>query len=264
LLSEMHEISKEGFDVKLIFITREDKDQKIGFFEKLQARAFPYMPFGKELNHVALQIGPYLIQWTLSSLVTISPLATYSACPSIYPNEDFRIKEPEQIQKICDVIAQYNMSNTYHALDCNCQHFVWFMMDILKCKPKWKPNGHIRTFIEEISKSNIGVHQMKIRDFHSSNSIEFKDYKDFLAFCENSQVMQIIQALKPKKKNTPSNEQKEYASLLRCIERAFQLNELAQNEVIGHSHVMKKLQVRFPKAVFQVGPSKSKYTLYNF
>jgi len=251
LIDEMNAITKDGLVFRLIFVTIGDNDQKTGFFEKLQARALPYMPskgmkFG--LNHVALQIGPYLIHWTDSSLVTIHPLASQSACAMIYPDEKFRIRDTEQIKKVCAAIAKFNLGNTYHAIKCNCQHFVWFMMDELNCKPKWKPNGHIQTFVEEISKCEIGVHEMKIRDFKGEKVHKLKDYEAFIAFCKDDSNVQKILALK---EDELSDDQREYAALLKCVERAFQLHALQQREVVTVSvDIIQKLQATFNKAVF--------------
>jgi len=165
---EMDTLAGQGLIFRLVFVSLDiNITTKSSFFEKLRARIIPYIPleglkYG--LNHVALQIGPYLIHWTNSSLVTITPLASASACAMIYPDEKFKIKGEAQIKKVCEAIADWNLKMKYNRLTSNCQNFVEYMFTQVGCTPTWIPGGLIDSFVSEISKCEIGVHQMKIRD----------------------------------------------------------------------------------------------------
>lgn len=173
-------------------------------------------PYG--LNHAALQIGPYIIDWNESAIIIPRWMSSANSTLLIPVREDDKAAiRFNALPKICKKLVEFNTQWKYSSLTysasnktCNCQDFVQKLMEWLECAPTWKKGGYIDTYIKKIKEGAIGE-ELKIWDMSEQGGgkeIVFSGHDALLEFWLSVRY---------------SNRDPELVTLIKCIERVIQM-----------------------------------------
>ncbi|KAL9641889.1 hypothetical protein ABK040_000827 [Willaertia magna] len=122
--------NKNGCDntaayVKLKLIVTELSESRIHRLQRSVAHFLNQVNQEWGYFHTSLVFGPFLIEWTDSSIVTIRPRSSSKA---VFAADIYKFKTEIEIDKalhtIVNVICQWNGEKIYSNDKCNCQHFV--------------------------------------------------------------------------------------------------------------------------------------------
>jgi len=102
--------------------------------------------------HAAVQVGHVVLEWNDKSLVIPTDISDFpgeSALLAIDVDEIDKAQfQLEAVSKICQLIVDWNVNQTYSILDCNCQNFVDSVLKMLKIQPLF--TGMLGTFMRKL------------------------------------------------------------------------------------------------------------------
>jgi len=140
--------------------------------------------------HAALQIGPVVLEWNRNSLCIPCDINNYGENALIAIDVVDGLKDKklqlDAVQKVCDVIVDWNIKQTYDVVNKNCQHFVdellkslgfssvftgligQFFQHLQSCNSfenfefrfPPKPNGHLFNSHEELDEYVLANHNL--------------------------------------------------------------------------------------------------------
>jgi len=174
------------------------------------------------LNHTSLQVGPYLIHWTDSSLVTVHNVGAHkNVLALIYPDTKFVLdiqEDKENVMKLCNSIVDFN-GKMYDKYTNNCQKFVEVALASIGCQKKWLKNGPIEKFLSHVAKLDCTASNMTFWDLKGIEH-SFKNYNDFNNYCKQDPVIQELLKKKLLYATLGVDEEKaEILQVLKAIER---------------------------------------------
>ena len=109
--------------------------------------------------HTSLVFGPFYLEWTQNSIVTIR---SRSSSKAVFVNDVHVFKTQESIdnafKELASIICKWNGEMTYSSDKCNCQHFVSEVMRVLGVENK--STGSIKYYLEKLK--NEGACKMEI------------------------------------------------------------------------------------------------------
>lgn len=141
------------------------------------------------LNHAALQVGPYIVDWTTSELVIPRVFKAKKVVLVIPINPQYPPKTEEALTKISEYIVNWNRNFKYDSrtftfeksqlkMRGNCHCFVEGLLKVLGVTPSWQPNGPIVRYVRKIKTDIIKGDVLRIWDlngveyqFHSHNEL---------------------------------------------------------------------------------------------
>lgn len=180
-----------------------------------------FTPYG--LNHAAMQLGPYIIDWNESGLIIPRWMSSANSMLLIPVRDDEQASiRFNVLPKICKKIVEWNSQWKYTNLTfnpskklSNCQDFVVKMLEFLNIQPNWKKDGFIDTYINKIKEGAIGD-EMKLWDVtDGGKQVVFPDH-DSLADWWHGRSFE--------------NRDPELVVLVKCIERVFQMRFAATGD----------------------------------
>lgn len=178
-------------------------------------------PYG--LNHAALQLGPYIIDWNESGIIIPRWMSSANSMLLIPVRDDEQANiRFNVLPKICKKIVEWNTQWKYTNLTfnapkkvSNCQDFVVMILEFLGIQPNWKKGGFIDTYIAKIKEGAIGE-ELKLWDVTDNcKQIVFADH-DSLADWWHGRSFE--------------NRDPELVVLVKCIERVFQMRFAATGD----------------------------------
>lgn len=179
-------------------------------------------PYG--LNHAALQLGPYIIDWNESGIIIPRWMSSANSTLLIPVRDDEQASVRfNALPKICKKIVEWNVNWKYTNLTfntskklSNCQDFVLKMLEFLDIQPNWKKGGFIDVYINKIKEGAITGDELKIWDVTDNcKQVTFEDH-DALADWWHSRSLE--------------NRDPELVVLVKCIERVFQMRFAATGD----------------------------------
>jgi len=182
------------------------------------------------LNHTSLQVGPYLIHWTDSHVVTLHDVGDHqNVFALLYPDKNFYLdihEHKDSLLNLCTLMVEFN-NTRYNNLTNNCQKFVDAALESISCNKTWIKNGPINRFLGHVTKTDCGVNNMSFWD-ENDQQHAFKNYDEFRLFCEqNSAIKALIEDRayleSPGITDPKDREKAELLQILKAIERGFQI-----------------------------------------
>lgn len=178
------------------------------------------------LNHTSLQVGPYLIHWTDSNLVTVHNVGDHkNVLALIYPDTQFALdiqNDKENLMKLCNTIVDYN-GKMYDKYTNNCQKFVDVALLSIGCKKKWIENGPILTFLSHVAKLDCTASKMTFWDLKGKEH-SFKNYNEFQKYCkEDPEIQGLLKNTASYASGKGDPVKAEFLQILKAIERGFQI-----------------------------------------
>ncbi|KAL9654598.1 hypothetical protein ABK040_006660 [Willaertia magna] len=108
------------------------------------------------LIHSGISIGSYMIHWFDNSLVTLNKTTKNPNCVVDLGELDLRVEEDvEKLDKLCELIVDYNVNRMYSPLKLNCQHFVIDCMRVLKMEKEF--GGQLGEYFKSIKDGNLST-----------------------------------------------------------------------------------------------------------
>eukprot|EP01119_Soliformovum_irregulare_P023248 TRINITY_DN8100_c0_g1_i1.p1 TRINITY_DN8100_c0_g1~~TRINITY_DN8100_c0_g1_i1.p1 ORF type:complete len:350 (+),score=65.10 TRINITY_DN8100_c0_g1_i1:76-1125(+) len=105
--------------------------------------------------HTALQVGPVILEWDLSEIVTIVASNLYGNFKALAVIDIKTLDKEEFISKyldeICKMIATWNAMYSYKQTTTNCQRFTQALLDIMGIKDPFEEGSKIKHFVDSIS-----------------------------------------------------------------------------------------------------------------
>jgi len=137
--------------------------------------------------HSALIIGPWYIEWNSSSLVVPRRCYSNAAIVAIdIPSQLELLGVDTVVDRLSEVIAEWNIHKSYNQTKANCQHFVDAVCDALdikfnfkgtiadylnklrtkgKCKVQWNVPDEIRTTFDVKEKKKVFASHRELDEF---------------------------------------------------------------------------------------------------
>lgn len=195
------------------------------------------------LNHAALQIGPYIVDWTTSQIVMPRIFKAKKVVLLIPINETCIVPRSEDVLfRISEFIVEWNTQYKYHRTKNsiknrlgNCQFFVERLLDELGIKPSWQKNGPIEQYIEKIKENAINGDALVVWD-KSGTPHEFKNHDELVQFYKTQ-----VEGM------TDFRTREEMEHILKSIERCMMFRFWATNDAkyrVEHPLFNKKFKKR--------------------
>jgi len=157
------------WNVKLILTQLTNVPKPFKIFGKVATHLglcdFPY-----GFVHTALQIGPYILDWNDSSLVIPYPLAGNEDALFAIDLEwlpDSTSVDLVMLTNLAICSIEWMTTRTYDIKDCNCQHFVDALLQVLDIELNF--NGEAKNFMEKIQKAVDPSFRFKYKDQEFGN-----------------------------------------------------------------------------------------------
>lgn len=113
------------------------------------------------INHTALQIGPYLLEWNTGELVAPRSLRS-NGVVARFRFMPITLSADQVIQKVSDVCVDFNLNRTYSRLGsnfnsngANCQSFVDAIISALGLQNFWSTKGPIAHYLDLVRSNRI-------------------------------------------------------------------------------------------------------------
>jgi len=226
--------STNDFIVRIVFTSLILDPSILEQIELNLVPSLPGTPFG--LNHVALQVGPFLIHYHDGEVVTVHAIHSKACCAMIYPDPGFKLSrtvtEEERKQgkrdlmDLAKVMVDFNLRAAYNRLNNSCQTFVMQALERIGCEMRWTKDGPVSRFVDNIvrggvreGKGEIGMGLVfNVEDW---NSLERKveKYEDLMRLWDDLEMAGDI----------PYAE--EHRQVLKCVQRAYVLRNMKDIEM---------------------------------
>jgi len=180
----------ESLKIKLI-ITDIDQSQFVrSFFSPILTQLHLQQNFG--FFHTALQIGPWLIEWTKGSLCIPRKCVSQAALLSADVDSLYNLNDvPKVIDKIADEIVRWNCTMEYAqrgngTTTANCQDFVEAMLNCLNVKPVFSES--IGLYLKKMKENGLNRLEIVVSDafrerYHlDTNTVQFPTHRDLDRF----------------------------------------------------------------------------------
>jgi len=161
-LEDVFDRNNNGWIVRIVISDMKNK-KKRHFIDNI---ANFFSKYG--LVHLAIQIGPYLMDWMKNSEVRIRSICSSTSMVFLYPhpNSNFNPNDMEIKRKITNYIFDFRKKE-YNLNSCNCQHFVDNFLNILNIDKNWTRNSYkpIRSFLKEIKNQKVKLEEYQLSFF---------------------------------------------------------------------------------------------------
>jgi len=238
-----------------------------GFLSKIVKDKEPEEKF-REAYRVALQIGPYILEWDENSIVVPAKVATRPIVLALDIVEPISVlKYDELVGKMIDVILHWNVNMNYRPwpenqkVSGNSDNFVMSLLAKTGLRLVMPPN--MKSFVDSL-RTRDPSHPFSVDIF-----VQFDFQKKaemvspYITITDHAQLDDIVKRALVKDPNVAKNNRAEW-DFLRALDRGFYMNTEFYTNALKDESVSKKHGDSYNKKLNQCKPSSKECPFKDF